>query len=660
MRATRLSGLALAALAALAVVLGGACAEPTFSSHRRDNNPLDLSLAMQRRGAVKPGPQNATGHALAFLVTPAPARLITYDLTDGKVLWSVETDITSRVAVGKDLVFHRVGERRIVARDVRTGREAYGYEMPAGTNLLGVSADDRGAYLVSYTDEGARRVSTLRALRGGSIAWVKEVAGRIAVPAAAGGLVYVPFLSQYLAILDADNGQEIARLRPGREMITFVRTLPEGVFFGDQGVYMLNARAVEGRKGAAFQQAKLPEIVRTFYYWDGYNAAQTRYSAFDRNRLLWRGEPAGEGFGFRGGIVLSSYRFLFSFDGEAGALRWAHSNPKSDITASEHLGSAVAFVAADGEITVLDVRTGTRLWAGKVGAPVIGATFDADGFAPQGAPSAAPAEPLAAALRRIVWDPDRRFVAIKVFAVDALAQLPGADVSRELLKLVRKDRIPREIYARAGDALVARKDRQILPELLDALKVRYDYVEASKPRGLEIVARALAALDTSEGMSLLIDHLMDPETALVAVREIAVAATRAKARVAIPPMRDFLTTYRADPTFATDPGPMIAVVEGLLQIGGSKERQLLRFVADDPRTIEKLRSYINAALDQTRPGGAPPAGAPSAGEKAAAEAGGGGVVPARTRGIELDSARAKPAPAPRPATPGPVPAKPAR
>ena len=36
---------------------------------------------------------------------------------------------------------------------------------------------------------------------------------------------------------------------------------------------------------------------------------------------------------------------------------------------------------------------------------------------------------------------------------------------------------------------------------------------------------------------------------------------------------------------------MIAIVEGLLQIGGSKERQLLRFVGDDPRTIEKLRAF---------------------------------------------------------------------
>ncbi|MBI5482340.1 MAG: hypothetical protein HY906_26025, partial [Deltaproteobacteria bacterium] len=283
-------------------------------------------------------------------------------------------------------------------------------------------------------------------------------------------------------------------------------------------------------------------------------------------------------------------------------LRWAHAHPRGDVAASEHLGKTIGFAASNGEIVVIDVASGTKVWSGKAGVAVIGATFDADGFQPAAGARLEPAESLAAVLRRIVWDPDRRFVAVKVFAVDALSRMPGSEVSRELLKVVTKEGIPRELYNRAGDALVNRKDRGVLEDLVKALRVRYDYAEGSKPRGLEILARALAALETNEGLGLLIDHLMDPETSLVAVREIAVAATRAKARVAIPPMRDYLTTYRADPAFAADPGPMIAVVEGLLQIGGSKERQLLKFVADDPRTVEKLRAYVTNALEQTRPG----------------------------------------------------------
>jgi hypothetical protein len=299
--------------------------------------------------------------------------------------------------------------------------------------------------------------------------------------------------------------------------------------------------------------------------------------------------------------VVNTYRFMFSFDPHDGTLRWAHGNPKGDVAAAEHLGKSIAYVGTDGEIVVLDAANGARLWAGRAGMPVMGATFDADGFVPA-AGTASPPDSLAATLRRIVWDPDRRFIAVKVFAVDALARLPGTDVSRELLKVITREGIPRELYARAGDVLVNRKDATIVPDLVGALKIRYDYVEGSKPRGLEIIARALAAIGTSDGMSMLLDHLLDPETSLIAVREIAVAASRAKIRAAVPAFRDFLTTYRADPVFQTDPGPMIAVVEGLLQIGASKERQLLRFVADDPRTLEKLRAYIAAALEQTRQG----------------------------------------------------------
>ena len=589
---------------ALIVLLATGCAEPTFSVHRGDNSIQELTQAMQRRAPTAPGPANATGHALAFLVTPAPTRLVAFDMVEGKALWMVETDITSRVTVGREQIYHRVGEDRIVGRDVRTGAEAWTWTVPAGTHLLGLSGDERGAYVVTYRDEGSRRHSTIRAVRNGSVAWTQEAVGRLASPAAAGGLVYVPFLSQYLAVLDANDGTELVRLRPGREMITFARTLPEGVFYGDQGVYLLNARSVKGKRSeAAFRTARLPEdIVRTFYFWDGYNPAQLRYSAFDRNRLLWRCDVSGEGFDFRGALVIASFRFLFAFDPVTGQLRWAQTHPRGDIAASEHLGKTVAFVAANGEVVVIDLASGTKVWSAKAGVPVIGATFDADGFQPAAGVTAQPAESLAVVLRRIVWDPDRRFVAVKVFAVDALSRMPGSEVSRELLKVVTKEGVPRELYSRAGDALVNRKDPGVLADLIKALKVRYDYAEGTKPRGLEILARALAALETSEGIGLLIDHLMDPETSLVAVREIAVAATRAKARAAIPPMRDFLTTYRADPAFSADPGPMLAVVEGLLQIGGSKERQLLKFVADDPRTVEKLRAYITNALEQTRTG----------------------------------------------------------
>jgi outer membrane protein assembly factor BamB len=600
---------------ALVALLAAGCGEPTFSVHRGDNSLQDLNQAMQKGAKPAQGPTNATGHAMAFLVTPPPTRLVAYDMVDAKALWTVETDITSRVSVGREQVYHRVGDDRIVGRDVRTGAQVWTWTVPPGSHLLGLAGDERQAYVITYRDEGSRRHSTIRAVRNGSVAWTQEAVGRIASPAAAGGLVYVPFLSQYLAVLDANSGAELARLRPGREMVTFARTLPEGVFYGDQGVYLLNGRSVKGKRSeSAFRTAKLPEdIVRTFYYWDGYNPAQLRYSAFDRNRLLWRCDVAGEGFDFRGALVIASFRFLFAFDPALGQLRWAHAHRGGDVAASEHLGKTVAFAASNGELVALDVTSGTKIWSGKAGVPVIGATFDADGFQPAGA-SPQPAESLAVVLRRIVWDPDRRFVAVKVFAIDALSRMPGTEVSRELLKVVTKEGIPRELYNRAGDALVARKDPGVLADLINALKVRYDYADASKPRGLEILARALAALETNQGLDLLIDHLMDPETSLVAVREIAVAATRAKARVAIPPMRDYLTTYRADPAFSADPGPIIAVVEGLLQIGGSKERQLLKFVADDPRTVEKLRAYITNALEQTRPG----KGAAAPGAKGAA------------------------------------------
>jgi len=536
-----------------------------------------------------------------FLVTPQPTRLVAFDMSESRVLWSVATDITSRVSVGRHHIYHRVGEDTIVARDVRTGAESWRWQVPKGGTILGLGGDESSAYVVTYRDEGTRRISKIAAVRDGRVVWEQEAVGRLGSPAAAGGLVYVPFMSQYLTILDAGTGAELARIRPGKEMVTYARPLPEGVFYGDDGVYLLGERSVKGNRAeAAFRVAKLPkEIVRTFYYWDSYNPAQLFYSAFDRNRLLWRCEVSGDTFEFRGSVVVASFRFLFGFDPKEGQLRWAHAHPRADIAALEHLGPSIAFVATNGEVVLLDAGSGTRAWAASTGVQAIGATFDAEGFAPKGS-GTEPAESLAVVLRRIIWDPDRRFVAVKTFAVDALARLPGTEISKELLKIVTTAGVSKEVATRAGDALVQRKDRGVLQDLLAVLRVKHDYVEGTRPLGLETVARALGSLEVKEGMDLLVDHLMEPDTSLGAVKEIASAVTRARFREAVFPLRDYLTTYRADPAFAADPSPMIAVVEALLQLGGSKERQLLRFVADDPRTVERLRAYIANALEQTR------------------------------------------------------------
>src|SRR5262245_27699837 len=98
----------------------------------------------------------------------------------------------------------------------------------------------------------------------------------------------MPFLTQWLTILNANTGAQLARIREEDEAINYVRTTSNGVYFGSKSVFVLNENAIAGKKeGSTYGQAKLPEeFVRTFYHWDAFSTVQAGYSAFDRNRIL--------------------------------------------------------------------------------------------------------------------------------------------------------------------------------------------------------------------------------------------------------------------------------------------------------------------------------------------------------------------------------------
>ena len=86
------------------------------------------------------------------------------------------------------------------------------------------------------------------------------------------------------------------------------------------------------------------EFVRSFYHFDAFDPVQVSYSAYDRNRLLWRGSAAaGGGFQFADEtVVVHSYKFFFGFEAGTGELAWAVSLPRADAVASSHLGPVVA------------------------------------------------------------------------------------------------------------------------------------------------------------------------------------------------------------------------------------------------------------------------------------------------------------------------------
>jgi outer membrane protein assembly factor BamB len=606
----------LIALIGAAAVTSACGSSGSFGLTSDDNNQSKLKAAFAMMTKPAAGPRNATGKPLAFLVTrrqrskKIPRKLVAYDLQSNKELWRVEADVSSRVAVGRAFVAHRQGERSVVARDVTTGKQLWSKSVSG--EFLGLTADTKNVYYVTKTTSG-KATWNLVAVSGASGAqlWAQTAPGQLGQPAARGGLVFSPFLNQWLAILDAKTGKQVTRIRGIDEQISFVRATSERIYYGSKfGVFLLDDNAYTGKRAqSTYGKAELPkQFVRPAYYWDAFDPIQTKYTAYDSNRILWRGHEAGGKLHFaQDQVVVLTYRFFFAFGSEKGKLRWAYNNPRNDAVGAEHTGKVIAFATTAGHVGALDPRTGKRVYFQQTEGPISGVTFDADGWQPNDPAAAQKGTSTVQALASIARDRDARFNQVKKFAITALAELPGAEVTRDLIALIQNPRTPQALYAKAVEVLVARKDAKGLRHLVEVLEVKHDFIAGNKPKTIGVAARAIGAmakqkLDAAErgkAVQALLYHMRSPQTSADDLVHVIRALGAIGGGAELQPLRSFLLAYRADPTFSKQVGAVSATIDVLLEHGAARERELVAFVAGDARTQKSIRTYASRALKQT-------------------------------------------------------------
>src|ERR1700690_1124155 len=366
MRAPICNLAARAAIGAIGGVLLTACATGPF---QRAGNADDVAAAVARS---RPPATPARSRVFLVLGGTGGPRLAAYDLAAGKTLWTQATDVTTRVEVGGNVLVH--GSKgsgpsgTVVARDLDSGAVLWQRPLQSTERLYGYVLDGDAVFLVVQSSAAVGRPTGALlslAARTGAERWHRELpSGRVAGPAARGGLIAVPIDSQYVLLFDADSGIELGQVLSTEEAATFVRALPEGLFYGSRGLFLLGRGTARGtRRSPGYLSARLPAFVRPVYWYDLYRPAQAEYSAIDRNRILWRVSVDGDRPQFRDGLAfVHDYRFFFAFDAGSGALRWAYGVPNSDAVASADTGRAILFATADGEIGGLDPITGARLY----------------------------------------------------------------------------------------------------------------------------------------------------------------------------------------------------------------------------------------------------------------------------------------------------------
>lgn len=592
----------LALCAALALV--GACG-PTivYGLSSDDNNPDRLAATLaSRTPATALAPANATGKPLVFaLVGGTPRQLIAFDPVAGATLWKIEADVQSRIAVGGEVVVAREGSA-LVIRKVADG--SVRAQIALTGELIGATTDGERVVVVTQSGTVTKPLWSLTSydLDGGR-QWQNDSPGALGAPTLGRGLVLSPFLKQWLTILDARTGTQLTRIRGLDDEISMVRVTGDATYFGSKtGVTRLDDKAATGsRAGSTYGSATLPPALTGVDYGrDAFDPVQASYSAFDRRRVLWQADATGDAFHWSDDrIAVHFFRFLFGLT-PTGELRWAYSHPRVELVASAHAGTVLVGVARDGTMVALDPDTGAVRATGKLdtAGPVLGATIDCDGWAPP----EGTATSTVTALATIARDRDARFEPIKAFAVASMAKVEGAEVTRDLIGLVIDPRTPPALREVVADLMIQRRDPKGLPALLDTLAVRADFVTGTQPAGLVEVARALGALggalspdEQARAQDALEVQAFDPAHAPAVRLELTRALIAVGPARARPTLARELMLYRADPGFAAEVELATAMIT-TLAAGSDEDREIVRMVAEDPRSTPAVAALARAAL----------------------------------------------------------------
>jgi hypothetical protein len=62
-------------------------------------------------------------------------------------------------------------------------------------------------------------------------------------------------------------------------------------------------------------------------------------------------------------------------------------------------------------------------------------------------------------------------------------------------------------------------------------------------------------------------------------------------------LKEFLLTYRGDPSYFGNPAPLTAAGEGLLKSGDPEDRRTVDYVANDKWTLSPVAKYLQKALE---------------------------------------------------------------
>ncbi len=574
----------LSALSACATS-GGPAFAPTFP----DNVDESVQTVLAR---LRSAPAPPAARTVAAGVSND--ELVVVDLAARRRLWKqpVVSPVSAPQVAG-DLVFLHE-QSGVVARDLHSGRVRFTIPDEA-LYLAGADGEGDSAIVSLTTGGGVGARSKLVLARGGRIQWTKSIDYAAGAPTLTAGMIFIPWATQNLSVLEASSGEEIARVRITDTTVGRAFRHRNDIYFGQRGLFRLTPSVTSGRRdSAAYFEPRLRQLPGDPQFMvDPYQPTPSPASALHRVRYAWH--AAGEGEEVRladDNLYAIFYRIVFAFDPVGEGVRWVYVHDRDIIGALGQEGGLL-LADAEGGFAYVGADDGLRRWSHEFDETPLATTIRADAFAPTDAPEGE-ARPLHDQLLAAAQTADARLVPARAIAAHLLGALPEAEATRNLITLCDDRRAPPPLKAQACAALAERTTG--VEFVIEALQRHARFLAETTAPPVTALARAAVRAQAPQAVPLLLDHLRDPATEASNLAPLIEAVGALGDRAAVEPLADFLRLYHAEASDDATIAAVVAAARALVALQGSAAQDTIRPAADDPLAPEAVRAQLGEIL----------------------------------------------------------------
>lgn len=568
---------------------GGLASGGGFSPTFPDNRAGDIEALLQRIRSAPPRPDRA----VAVGVTANPSQLFAYDLTTGQRMWSRPAELRSVPHVAGTLVIAQ--ERStVVARDLATGEQQFEVD-DAALHLIGADGDGTWSAFSLSTGGGVGSHSRLVVARNGSVSWDRELDHAIGEPAVVAGLVLVPWARQNVSVIDAQSGDEVARVRLSDAVVGHAFFDRGSVYLGQDGLFRITPAIASGSKAhSAFFEPTARELPgRPAFMRDAYQPPIAPGSAVHRVRYAWRPSGDGERVGLEDEILyFVFYRLVFALDPASQGVRWVHQHA-ADIVGASAVAGGLLVADERGGLSFVRASDGRAVPHGELGARPTYVTLRLDN-APQGGEPQGDVLSLRDQLLSAAQNTDARLANARVVAVRLLAGLDDPEVTASLADLCDDRRLPAAVKSAACTSLAERTAGP--DQIVRALDRHAAFLRGTTAPPVGALAQAAARMHAVAAVPMLLAHLADPQTPSGDLAALLTALGTLGDRAAIEPIQDFIRLYHAEEADEDLARAMTAGVNALVLLAGPVSEDLLRETAADSSSMGAARDAAQAAL----------------------------------------------------------------